>query len=179
MEKLKEKFAEKALPMTNEIKNMLAEHGSTVMGEYNLAQMYGGMKGIVGMVTETSKLDSDEGIRFRGYSIPELRKLLPRAPGGSEPLPEGIFYLMLIGELPSEEDVINVSNNWARRAIVPKHVFNVLDALPKTAHPMTQFSAAILALRTESEFVKAYRKGINKKDSFPFIFSINGLNIHK
>jgi len=164
MEKLKEKFAEKALPMTNEIKNMLAEHGSTVMGEYNLAQMYGGMKGIVGMVTETSKLDSDEGIRFRGYSIPELRKLLPRAPGGSEPLPEGIFYLMLIGELPSEEDVINVSNNWARRAIVPKHVFNVLDALPKTAHPMTQFSAAILALRTESEFVKAYRKGINKKD---------------
>lgn len=164
MEKLKEKFAEKALPMTDEIKDLLKKHGNTVMGEYNLSQMYGGMKGIVGMVTETSKLDPDEGIRFRGYSIPELRKTLPRAPGGSEPLPEGIFYLMLIGELPTEEDVINVSNNWARRAIVPKHVFNVLDALPKSTHPMTQFSAAILALRTESEFVKAYRAGINKKD---------------
>ncbi len=164
MEKLKEKFAEKALPMTDEIKDLLKKHGDTVMGEYNLSQMYGGMKGIVGMVTETSKLDPDEGIRFRGYSIPELRKLLPKAPGGSEPLPEGIFYLMLIGELPTEEDVINVSNNWARRAIVPKHVFNVLDALPKSSHPMTQFSAAILALRTESEFVKAYRAGINKKD---------------
>ncbi|HIA35446.1 MAG TPA: citrate (Si)-synthase, eukaryotic [Flavobacteriales bacterium] len=164
MEKLKEKFAEKALPMTDEIKDLLKKHGDTVMGEYNLSQMYGGMKGIVGMVTETSKLDPDEGIRFRGYSIPELRKTLPRAPGGSEPLPEGIFYLMLIGELPTEEDVINVSNNWARRAIVPKHVFNVLDALPKSTHPMTQFSAAILALRTESEFVKAYRAGINKKD---------------
>ena len=164
MEKLKEKFAEKALPMTDEIKDLLKKHGDTVMGEYNLSQMYGGMKGIVGMVTETSKLDPDEGIRFRGYSIPELRKLLPKAPGGSEPLPEGIFYLMLIGELPTEENVINVSNNWARRAIVPKHVFNVLDALPKSSHPMTQFSAAILALRTESEFVKAYRAGINKKD---------------
>lgn len=164
MEKLKEKFAEKALPMTDEIKELLKNHGNTVMGEYNLSQMYGGMKGIVGMVTETSKLDPDEGIRFRGYSIPELRKMLPRAPGGSEPLPEGIFYLMLIGELPTEEDVINVSNNWARRAIVPKHVFNVLDALPKSTHPMTQFSAAILALRTESEFVKAYRAGINKRD---------------
>lgn len=164
MEKLKEKFAAKALPMTSEIKEMLKEHGNTVMGEYNLSQMYGGMKGIVGMITETSKLDPDEGIRFRGYSIPELQEKLPKAPGGDEPLPEGIFYLMLIGELPTEEDVINVSNNWARRAIVPKHVFNVLDALPLNAHPMTQFSAAILALRTESEFGKAYRAGISKKD---------------
>ena len=164
METLKEKFAEKALPMTKEIKSMLKKHGKTVMGEYSLAQMYGGMKGIVGMVTETSKLDPAEGIRFRGYSIPELREKLPKAKGGFEPLPEGIFYLMLIGELPTEEDVINVGNNWARRAIVPKHVFNVLDALPISTHPMTQFSAAILALRTESEFAKAYRSGLNKKD---------------
>ena len=150
--------------MTQEIKSMLKEHGDNVMGEYKLSQMYGGMKGIVGMVTETSKLDQAEGIRFRGYSIPELREKLPKAPGGFEPLPEGIFYLMLIGELPTEENVINVSNNWARRAIVPKHVFNVLDALPKSTHPMTQFSAAILALGTESEFAKAYGDGINKKD---------------
>ncbi|HIA10996.1 MAG TPA: citrate (Si)-synthase, partial [Flavobacteriales bacterium] len=164
METLKEKFAEKALPMTQEIKVMLKEYGDSVMGEYRLSQMYGGMKGIVGMVTETSKLDSSEGIRFRGYSIPELRDKLPKAPGGFEPLPEGIFYLMLIGELPTEADVINVSNNWARRAIVPMHVFNVLDALPKSSHPMIQFSAAILALGTESEFVKAYAEGINKKD---------------
>ena len=164
MEKLKEKFAEKALPMTKEIKDMLKSHGTKVMGEYSLAQMYGGMKGIVGMVTETSKLDSNEGIRFRGYSIPELREKLPKAPGGFEPLPEGIFYLMLIGKLPTEEEVINVSNNWARRAIVPLHVFSVLDALPTSTHPMTQFSTGILALRTESEFAKSYRNGINKKD---------------
>jgi len=163
MEKIKEKFAEKALPMTGEIKSMLKSHGDTVMGDYKLSQMYGGMKGIVGMVTETSKLDPAEGIRFRGFSIPELRENLPKAPGGFEPLPEGIFYLMLIGELPTEEDVVNVSNNWARRAIVPKHVFNVLDALPISTHPMTQFSAAILALRTESEFAKKYHD-LAKKD---------------
>ena len=51
------------------------------------------MKDMVGIITETSKLAVDEGIRFRGYSIPELRELLPKAQGGSEPLPEGIFYL--------------------------------------------------------------------------------------
>lgn len=35
--------------------------------------MYGGMRGIKGMVYETSLLDPEEGIRFRGYSIPECQ----------------------------------------------------------------------------------------------------------
>jgi citrate synthase len=116
------------------------------------------------MVSETSKLDADEGIRFRGYSIPELRDLLPKAPGGNEPLPEGIFYLMLIGELPTEEDVADVSNNLGRRAIVPRHVFSVLDKLPMQTHPMTQFSIAIMAMRTEGVFAKESRAGMSKKD---------------
>ena len=45
-------------------------------------QMYGGMRGMKGLVTETSVLDADEGIRFRGYTIPECQELLPKAPGG-------------------------------------------------------------------------------------------------
>ena len=167
MDVLKEKFAQKALTVAAEIKTLLKDHGDMVMGEYTISQMYGGMKGIIGLVTETSKLDPEEGIRFRGYSIPELREKLPKAPGGYEPLPEGIFYLMLIGELPTDEEVVNISKDWTGRASVPKHVFSVLDALPHTTHPMTQFGIAILALRTESKFKEAYRKGINKKDCIP------------
>src|SRR5688572_5153845 len=94
---LKEKFAKKALPMAAEIKQLVKEHGNHVLGQYTVDQIYSGMKGMTGMVTETSKLDPEEGIRFRGYSIPELRAKLPKAQGGAEPLPEGIFYLMLIG----------------------------------------------------------------------------------
>lgn len=163
-DKLKEKFASVALPMAMQQKDFLKEHGNVVIGQYTVEQVYHGMKGMIGMVTETSKLDPEEGIRFRGYSIPELRQQLPKAPGDNEPLPEGIFYLMLIGELPSYEDVVSVSTAWARRSNVPKHVFDMLDSLPKHTHPMTQFSAAILALQTESVFAAAYRKGINKKD---------------
>ena len=59
------------------------------MGEVTVNMMYGGMRGIRGLVTETSVLDADEGIRFRGYTIPECQELLPKAPGGEEPLPEG------------------------------------------------------------------------------------------
>ena len=119
------------------------------------------MKCIVGLVNETSKLDHEEGIRFRGYTIPELREKLPKATGGTEPLPEGIFYLMLLGELQSQEDVLNLGNMWARRAIVPKHVFDVLDKMPASTHPMTQFVMAIMAMQTESVFAAAYKKGIS------------------
>ncbi len=170
MDTLKEKFAAKAKITAAEIKAIIKEKGDIKLGEYTVAQVYQGMKGMIGMVTETSKLDPEEGIRFRGYSIPELRDKLPKAPGGTEPLPEGIFYLMLLGELPTQEDVQNIGNNWARRSIVPKHVFDALDTLPASTHPMTQFVIAIMAMQTESLFAAAYKKGINKKDYWEYIY---------
>lgn len=170
MDSLKEKFLAKAQPAAAEVKSIIKENGDFVLGEYTVAQAYQGMKGIVGLVTETSKLDPEEGIRFRGYSIPELQAKLPKAPGGTEPLPEGIFYLMLIGELPTEQDVVNISNDWARRAIVPKHVFDVLDELPASAHPMTQFVVGIMAMQTESVFAAAYKKGVNKKEYWSYAY---------
>jgi len=65
------------------------EKGSTVVGEVTLDQVYGGARGIKSLVWEGSVLDSEEGIRFRGKTIPECQELLPKAPGGKEPLPEG------------------------------------------------------------------------------------------
>ena len=73
---------------------MLKEHGNKKIGEVTLNQVYQGMRGITGLVTETSLLDAREGIRFRGYTIPELQEKLPKAPNGTEPLPEGLFHLM-------------------------------------------------------------------------------------
>ena len=67
--------------------------------------MYGGMRGMKGLVTETSVLDPEEGIRFRGYTIPECQERLPKAPGGEEPLPEGLFWLLVTGEVPTEDVV--------------------------------------------------------------------------
>lgn len=68
-------------------------------------QLYGGMRGIKGLVCETSVLDPDEGIRFRGLSIPECQKVLPKAPGGQEPLPEGLFWLLITGDVPTDAQV--------------------------------------------------------------------------
>jgi len=165
-----DRFKAKAETANAEIKNLLKEHGNKKIGEVQLAQIYQGMRGWTGLVTETSLLDPQEGIRFRGYSIPELQQKLPKANGGSEPLPEGLFYLMLIGDLPTEDDVHHLTSVWQRRSHVHNHVFATLDALPLTAHPMTMFVTGVMALQTESQFTKAYAKGINKKDYWQPIF---------
>lgn len=118
--------------------------------------MYGGMRGIKGLVTETSVLDPDEGIRFRGLSIPECQKVLPKAPGGTEPIPEGLFWLLITGDVPTQAQADFLSREWANRAALPGHVVTMLNNFPTTLHPMSQFSAAVTALNHESKFAKAY-----------------------
>jgi citrate synthase len=170
MEVIKERFRQKAELASKEIKDLLKEHGNRKIGEVTLAQAYQGMRGITGLVTETSLLDAQEGIRFRGYTIPELQVSLPKAPCGDEPLPEGLFYLMLVGELPTKEDTELITNLWQRRSHVPNYVFATIDALPISAHPMTMFVTGVMALQTESNFAKEYSKGLNKKDYWSFVY---------
>src|SRR3954467_5781193 len=140
---IKDRFKLKADEANLEIKALIKEHGNKKIGEVTLSQIYQGMRGITGLVSETSLLDAQEGIRFRGYSIPDLQTKLPKANGGTEPLPEGLFHLMLLGELPTEGDVQEIPANWQRRSHVPNHFFAAIEALPKDSHPMTQFVIAI------------------------------------
>ncbi len=167
---IKDRFKEKADAVALEIKDLLKEHGNKVIGEVTLSQIYQGMRGMTGLVSETSLLDAQDGIRFRGYSIPQLREKLPKAPGGTEPLPEGLFYLMLVGDLPSEDDVQHLSSVWQRRSHVPNHVFATIEALPVSTHPMTQFVVAIMSLQTESQFSKRYSRGMSKKEYWDAVF---------
>ncbi len=170
MDLIKNSFKIKTEAIGTEIKEMLKEHGNKKIGEVTLNQVYQGMRGITGLVTETSLLDAQEGIRFRGYTIPELQEKLPKVPEGSEPLPEGLFHLMLLGELPTEEDVNHITSVWQRRSHVPNHVFATIEATPINTHPMTQFVIAIMALQTESSFSKRYAAGMNKKDYWEATF---------
>ena len=99
-------MAEKIPVVQEEVKAFRKQHGNTKVGEITVDMMYGGMRSMKGLVTETSVLDADEGIRFRGYTIPECQELLPKAPGGAEPLPEGLFWLLMTGDIPTEAQVI-------------------------------------------------------------------------
>jgi citrate synthase len=43
-----------------------------------------------------------QGIRFRGHTIPELQKVLPTAKANGEPIPEGLLWLLMTGEVPTK-----------------------------------------------------------------------------
>jgi len=159
---LKKKMREVIPPFQERVKTLRKDHGDKVLGTYTVGQAYGGMRGIIGLVYETSLLDANEGIRFRGLTIPECQERLPKAQGGKEPLPEGLLWLLLTGEVPTQQEADSVSEELAKRSKIPEHVLTLLKNYPSNVHPMTQLSTAVAALNSESEFAKAYEQGIHK-----------------
>ena len=162
MASLKEKFVTAMGPMKDRVQKLNKESGSVKVSDVNVGQIIGGARDIISMLWDTSLLDKFEGIRFRGFSIPELREKLPKAPGGSEPLPEGIFYLLLLGEVPTAADCAAVTEEWQKRSVLPQYLLDTMNAVPKDTHPMTQFSLAILQLQKESVFAQRYREKMPK-----------------
>eukprot|EP00128_Syssomonas_multiformis_P005856 Colp12_sorted_trinity150504_noHs@3946 len=159
---LKNRLAELIPKKAAEVKELRAKYGKVIIDEVELDQVYGGMRDITALVTETSVLDAQEGIRFRGYSIPECQKLLPKAKGGNEPLPEGLFWLLLTGEIPTESQVQGLARDLAKRGSIPAHVVQMVNNFPSNLHPMSQFTAGVVAMQSESKFAKAYAAGVPK-----------------
>lgn len=175
---LKERVAQLIPQKQAEYKALLAEHGEKSLGNVTVSQAVGGMRDIKSMVWETSLLDSAEGIRFRGLTIPDLQKVLPVAKKNAtaaeqaqmEPLPEGLLWLLLTGEVPTEGQVRGVTADLHQRASLPKHVEPLIRSLPKSMHPMTQLSIGLLACQTDSKFAAAYSAGIHKKSYWDPVF---------
>lgn len=164
MSKLKEKLAEKIPAYRERVTRLVKEHGDVVIDQVHVRQMYGGMRGLKSLTTDISYLDPEEGIRFRGYTIPECLEKMPKPPGSEMPYVEGHFYLLLTGDIPSTDDIKDVVDDFKTRSAVPKHVFDMLHAMSKDTHPMTMFSAAVLALQNDSVFVKRYNAGLSKME---------------
>lgn len=143
------------------------EHGQHVIGEVTVDQCIGGARSVKCMLWETSNLDPLEGIRFRGYTIPECQAVLPTASGKAgdgEPLLESLFWLLLTSEVPTKEQVDTLTEQLHQRSALPPHVRPLMNSLPKTMHPMTQLTIGLSACQTESHFAAAYAKGVHKSE---------------
>ena len=162
---LKDKILEQ-LPIWRErVRKLIKEKGDVKVGEVTIAQVYGGMRDVKGLVTDISYVGPAEGIRFRGYTIPEVLDKLPKPKGAEMPYAGGLYYLFLVGKLPTLEQALEVEAEWKKRGKVPQYVFDAIRALPSDAHPMTLFTLAALTLQRESLFSKQYHEGL-KKDSY-------------
>lgn len=154
------------LPVWRErVKELIKVHGDIKVGEVTIAQVYGGMRDVKSLVTDISYVDPIEGIRFRGYTIPEVLQKLPKPEGSEMPFVGGLYYLFLVGELPTLDQALQVESEWKARGDVPPYVFEVLRAMPHDSHPMMMFSMAVLALQQGSLFAKKYAQGM-KKDEY-------------
>jgi citrate synthase len=164
MSRLKEKLRQKIEAWRPRTAKLVKEHGDVKLGDVTIGQAIGGARGVKCLVTDISYLDPLEGIRFRGYTIPETLERLPKVPGSEMPYVEGHVYLLLTGDIPTMDEVVEVAEEFKKRKAVPQYVFDILRAMPRDTHPMTMLSAAILAMQRESVFVQKYNAGISKMD---------------
>ena len=161
---LHEKISAQLPAWRERIKSLSKEHAEVKVAEVNIGQIVGGMRDIKSLLSDISYVDPAEGIRFRGMSIPELLKALPKGRGNKMPLVGGLYYLLMIGEVPTKEQAYEVEAEWAKRSSVPDYVFKMLKTMPKETHPMTLFSQAVLALQNGSVFASRYHT--MKKDVY-------------
>jgi citrate synthase len=165
MATLKETLRAKIEEQRPRTQKLLKEHGDVKVGEVTISQAIGGARGVRMLVTDISYLDPIEGIRFRGKTIPETFAALPKVPGSDYPYVEGFWWFLLTGEIPTAQQALDVVKDFQARRGVPEYVGKMLRAMAPDTHPMTMFSAAILSMQRESEFVKSYNAGM-KKDEY-------------
>jgi citrate synthase len=159
-----EKIAEQLPGWRERVKKLVKEKGDVVIDKVTIDQVYGGMRGSQVLVSDISYVDPAEGIRFRGYSIPEVLARLPKPDGAEMPYVGGLYYLLLTGEIPAKEQACLVEKDWANRSEIPHYVYDTLRALPKNTHPMTLFTLAVQSLQTQSEFARRYHEGMRKDE---------------
>lgn len=155
MATLREKLAQLIPVWRDDVKNLVKEHGSKVISEVTIEQLYGGQRGVRCLVCDTSEVPPDKGLIIREIPIAKLR----------DRLPEEIFYLLCTGELPDADALKALQAELEARMEVPNYVWNVLRAMPKDSHPMAMLNTAILVMERESIFRKKYNEGL-KKDMF-------------
>jgi citrate synthase len=160
---LKDVVREK-IPEKRELLKKLRSKEDISLGEVTIGSAVGGMRGLKVMLWEGSVLDPDEGIRFHGMTIPDCQEKLPKGKTGREMLPESMFWLLLTGEVPTEEQVRGLSQELAERVLNTSTKPDLRGVQNTNVHPMVRLSTGVLALSDQSEFSKAYIKGMKKTD---------------
>ena len=138
----------------DDVGSLLKNNGSSVISEVTLTQAYGGMRGVKGLVCDTSSVSPDTGLIIRGKPLLDIIDILP----------EQVFFLLLADEMPDEDALTNLQSQLSEHAVVPDYIWTILNSMPEDSHPMAMLNTAVLAMEKESVFRKNYDKGMSKED---------------
>lgn len=136
------------------------------MGEYTVNQVLGGMRGMKGLFQDVSTVDPVDGLKVRGYSIPQMKAQLQSAIPDGEPLPEATLWLCLTGEIPTDQQVADLRAELNTHSKLDQSVVDFILSLPRETHGMTMLSQALLFLQKDSVFAKTYNEGKTHKSEY-------------
>ena len=134
--------------------SLLKNNGSSVISDVTLTQAYGGMRGVKGLVCDTSSVSPDTGLIIRGKPLLDIIDILP----------EQVLFLLLADEMPDQDALADLQSQLSEYAAVPDYIWTILNSMPEDSHPMAMFNTAILAMEKESVFRRNYDKGLSKED---------------
>ena len=109
-----DRIAEQLPAWRERVQRLIKVYGSFKVSEVTVEQIYSGIRGVEINVSDISYIDPQVGIRIRGYTIAELLEKLPKAKDSDFPLAGGIFYLLMVDEIPTFDEAIEVEAEWKR-----------------------------------------------------------------
>jgi 2-methylcitrate synthase len=110
----------------------------------------GGLAGIVAGETEISAAGGEHNLEYRGYSIYDLAEKASF---------EEVAYLLLYGNLPDEEELKGFRHRLKQQRDIPASLKEVLERIPKDAHPMD-------VMRTATSFLGNIEPESEQHDQF-------------
>eukprot|EP01025_Chloroclados_australasicus_P049205 TRINITY_DN5594_c0_g1_i6.p2 TRINITY_DN5594_c0_g1~~TRINITY_DN5594_c0_g1_i6.p2 ORF type:complete len:254 (+),score=25.22 TRINITY_DN5594_c0_g1_i6:72-833(+) len=167
---LKQAVRQKIPEEFDKLQQLKSEFGNTAIDKVSVTSLLGGLRGVTALLWETSLLDPELGIRYRGYSIQEIQQQLPPAFVGGQPLPEGLLWLFITGDIPTKQQVLAVQDDLRARQKPVDDVLKVLRNLPEGTHPMTQFPIGVMSLPSRSHFAYQYYNGLRKSEYWEPIY---------
>jgi 2-methylcitrate synthase/citrate synthase II len=96
-----------------------------------------GLAGVVAGETEICWVDPNAGLMYRGYDIHEMAEKANF---------EEVAYLLLNGELPNQQQLVDFGRQIAQERTVPKEVLDALRLMPKNTHPMDMLRTGVSML---------------------------------
>ena len=159
MTMLQKTLSEKIPIWQDTLKNILNESGSKVISEVTVEQAVKGMRGVKSLICDTSSVSADKGLMIRNYPILDITHIIP----------EQVLHLLMTGDLPNDEQLLDLQNQLKAHQNPPDYVWKVLEAMPSDSHPMTMLSVAIQSMRIDSLFVEKFNKGTVKSDYWKWI----------
>ncbi|MBU3821837.1 citrate synthase [Flavobacteriaceae bacterium XHP0103] len=152
------------LPIITGVEDEVALDISKLRGMSGAITLDPGYKNTGSCSSAITFLDGEKGIlRYRGYAIEELAEKADFLE---------VAFLLIFGELPTKEQYQKFHADIKKQSIVDEDVKKILDAFPKSAHPMgvlssltsalTSFNPSSVNVNSEEDMYRAIVKILGK-----------------